>query len=217
MKTLTKYLFINISSLLLIGLFLHGCSPSSTSITAQWTDEAAQAKTYDHIVVAPYIAGSGVKSAMEKELAGSLAARDVKVGLGSDFLPLDYTDKTEDKEEILESVKLSGADAILTVSLVDKESETRYIPSTYPYSPSSRYAYYGSFWGYYDYWYPKVYGPGYYDTEQLYYLETNVFDAETENLIWSTQTETSDPITIESFTDDFSKKIVKELKDDGII
>lgn len=208
---------LSLSSMVLIGLYLYGCTASSTAITATWTNEEIQPETYDHIMVAPFIADRGLKAVMENELAQSLSDKNVKVNMGSNFLPNEYASATADKEDILESVKTRGAKAILTVSIIDKESETRYVPGTYTYSPYATYTYYGSFWGYYDYWYPRVYEPGYYVTDRYYFLETNLFDAETEKLIWSAQTKTYDPATLESFTDDFSRKIALQLKEDGII
>jgi len=217
MKILKHYSALSLTGISLVLIGLYGCTASSTSITASWTNEEVEDTTYAHIMVAPLIADRGVKAVMENELAQSLASKDVKVNMGSNFLPQDYAKESTDKKDILESVKTRGADAILTVSIIDRESETRYVPGTYAYSPYPQYTYYGTFWGYYDYWYPRVYEPGYYVTNRFYYLETNLFDTETEKLIWSAQTETYDPATIESFTDDFSRKIARQLQEDGII
>lgn len=222
MKILNPYLFRirSFFSLMVLGLFLYGCSTTSTVITGSWTnDKAERPSKYNHIVVTPLIADASINTDMETELAKSLAARDVQVEMGRLFLPKEYTNTpTEnDKAKILESVKTSGADAILTVSIIDKESETRYVPGSYAYAPYPTHSYYGNFWGYYNYWTPRVYDPGYYVTEKFYYVETNLFDAQSEELIWSAQTETYDTPTIESFTDDFSRKIANELKDAGLI
>ncbi len=221
MKELNQYILGKLSfvSFSLVVLFLFGCKASSTVITATWTNDEVQQPSYKNIVVAPLIADRVLNASMESELAKSLSERDVNVDMGRKFLPEEYTGLTSetDKKSILDAVTSSGADAVLTVSIISEESETRYVPGTYSYAPYSRYSYYGSFWGYYDYWSPRVFEPGYYVTDKFYYLETNLFDAQSEKLIWSAQTETYDPATIESFTDDFSRKIAMELTDDGII
>ncbi len=77
---------------------------------------------------------------METELIQGLTDRNVKVDIGPA--------STTVEEEIFNSVKSRGADAILTVSIIDRETESRYVPGSYAYSPYPAYAYYGSFRGY---------------------------------------------------------------------
>jgi len=215
MKPFNQHFSKIISILFLIPL-LHGCKVSSTAITATWTNEQARPTRYDHVVVAPFIANPRLKSAMENELAQSLASRNLQVNMGSNILPQD-ADTPPDKEAIIKDVKTRGANAILTVSIIHREAETRYVPGHYEYAPYPTYTHYGTFWRYYDFWYPQIYDPGYYVTDRSYFLEANLFDTETGKLIWSAQTATYDPNTIHSFSDDFSRKVARQLRDDGLI
>ena len=117
----------------------------------------------------------------------------------------------------MDKVKLNETNAILTVSILDKETESRYVPGSYSYDPYAGPAYYRTFWGYYSHMYPYVYRPGYYVTENTYFIETNLYDVATEVLIWSAQSETYDPANLARFARDFADVIVDELQKDGII
>jgi hypothetical protein len=77
--------------------------------------------------------------------------------------------------------------------------------------------YYGRFTGYYSYYNPVMYDPGYYATDKNYYLEINLYDAKTEELVWSAQSETTNPSSIETFSYSFSQLVVNQLIKDGLI
>ena len=79
------------------------------------------------------------------------------------------------------------------------------------------FGFYGGFYNYYNYRYPAVYDPGYYTQDKTYFLETNLYDAETEKLLWSAQSRTYNPIDIDSFSEEFAGIIVARLKKEGLI
>lgn len=118
---------------------------------------------------------------------------------------------------MLDEIGKIGADAILTVSLIDKETDTRYVPGSYDYAPYPRYNFYGRFWGYYSYWYPVIYTPGYYVNEKTYYIETNLYDANTQELVWSAQSETYSPSGLHDFASEYAQLIAKKLKQENVI
>ena len=62
-----------------------------------------------------------------------------------------------------------------------------------------------------------MYDPGYYATDKNYYLEINLYDAKTEELVWSAQSETTNPSSIETFSNSFSQLVVNQLIKDGLI
>jgi hypothetical protein len=45
-----------------------------------------------------------------------------------------------------------------------------------------------------------MYDPGYYVTDKIYFMEGNLFDVSSETLIWSVQTKTLNPPSIEKFS-----------------
>jgi hypothetical protein len=51
----------------------------------------------------------------------------------------------------------------------------------------------------------------------VYYLETNLYDAKTEELIWAAQSETYDPSNINSFIKGYVKSTLERMQKDGLI
>jgi hypothetical protein len=76
---------------------------------------------------------------------------------------------------------------------------------------------YGGFYTYYNYWYPYLYDPGYYVTDKTYFLETNLYDVNTEELIWSAQSQTVNPASIDEFAKEYPKKLVARMESDGLL
>lgn len=158
-----------------------------------------------------------VRATVEKDLVDAMKVEGHKAVRGIDVFPPSFRGKELDKKTILDTFQHHGIDAIITVSLLDVESETRYIPGQVNYAPSIRFGWYGSFWGYYSHWYPRVYQPGYYTEDKTYYIEVNLYDVKTESLIWSAQSETHNPADLHIASRNFSKTVVKRLKKDGVL
>lgn len=56
-----------------------------------------------------------------------------------------------------------------------------------------------------------------YTEGKVYFIETNLYDAETEKLIWSAQSESYDPSDLKDFAEDFADLIVGRLVGNGLI
>ena len=58
---------------------------------------------------------------------------------------------------------------------------------------------------------------GYYQTEKVYYIQTNLFDAKTEKLIWSAQSKTYEPSSLDDFLQGYEKAISEQMVKDGLV
>jgi len=201
--------------LLLVAITTFGCETTSTVITGSWKSPK-QTKAYSNLLIAALTSHAIAKSTIETELAAAFAASGVKAVKSIDEFPPNLAVSDSDKQVLMGKMKSIGSDAVLTVSLLRKETESRYTPGSIAYDPYS-FGYYRQFWGYYSYWYPDVYEPGYYTTEQTYYMETNLYDAVTEDLVWSAQSETYNPADLSTFAVEFANTIISQLKADHVI
>jgi hypothetical protein len=195
-------------------IFLAACT--TTKITGAWKNPK-QEKTYSGVFVAALTSNTIARATIENDLVEMLEKQSIHSYKSMDEFPPGIQKDSLTKEDILSRMKKNKSEAILTVSLIRKETETRYIPNDgYPYTPF-HYPYYGDLWGYYSYWYPYLYGPGYYETDKIYFIETNLYDCYTEQLVWSAQSRTYNPADLQAFSKEFSKIIVNKLKDDGML
>ncbi len=205
---------LSILSLSLVALML-SCSPS-VKILGSWTGPSTPAEGYSNLFVTALTDNILARQMVETDLDNLLLEEGVNAESSFDILPPGFKSDGVDKEEVLRKIRELGTDAILTVAVLDQTNETRYVPGSTMYSPMG-YGYYGRFWGYYNYYNPVMYDPGYYTTDKKYYLEANLYDAATEELVWSSQSETTNPSSIETFSRSFSTTIINQLIKDGLI
>lgn len=206
-----KYLYAFI-----IGALVYGCSPT-TDLTASWTRDDFPTEKYENVFVTAMVQDNEAKQMIEEELAVSLREMGVNVATSSNVFPPDFDEgSVPSKEDIMNKVQEGKYDAILTVNFIDSETDRQYV-SGYAYDPATSYGWYGDFYGYYSTVYPTVYDPGYWTLEKTYFMETNLYDAENEKLVWSAQSETYDPANLETFSESFAGVVVEELEEDNFI
>jgi hypothetical protein len=207
---------------LLTALLLVGCvhCASPTKITGSWIAPEAKGQTTGNkrVFIASLSRNMEVRTGLEMALAAQAAKRGIVPVKSTDYFSPDFYQQVPSKEQLLGKIKQTGVDAILTVSLINKESESRYVPGASRfYAPFPRFRWYGGFYSYYNYWYPSLYDPGYYVTDKTYFLETNLYDAATEKLVWSAQSETVNPGSIDHFVKEYPKKLVAQMVKDGLL
>lgn len=201
---------------LVVFAFMLSCT--STKITGAWKNPKLPARPFSSMFVASLSSNTTARATVENDIALTLEKQGITAYKSMDEFPPGVKKDSVTKEDILASMRNRKADAILTVSLIRKETESRYVPDAgVPYSPFQIYPYYSDFGGYYTHWQPYVYTPGYYEQNKIYYIETNLYDSATEKLVWSAQSKTYNPTDLQNFSREFSKIIVAKLKEDGML
>lgn len=84
--------------------------------------------------------------------------------------------------EALNRLNNSGADAVLTIVLLDKDKQKDYTPGYVRVRPVG---YYRTWYGYYRTVYSRVYSPGYYRTSTTFIWESNLYDLNRKELLYS--------------------------------
>lgn len=201
-------LFITMAAL------LQCCAPS-TYITGSWKNSSATTKQYKSILVAALTGNTIAKSTLENDMQNALG-KNVTTLKSIDELPPGISSNDSSKANLLDKVQKKNVEAILTISIISRETESRYVRNGNPYDPMG-YSYYGDFWGYYDHWYPSFYGQGYYEENKVYFIETNLYDSKTEKLVWSAQSKTYSPDDLQPFSKEFASIIVSKMRTDGVL
>jgi hypothetical protein len=210
MKAINKIALV----LLFAGVFCSCSTP--TFITSSWRKPNATADGYRNIFVAALTKNIPAKQAVENGLQTMLQQKGLKVEKSTDVFPPNFETLTGQKKEfVISEIRNTGANGILTIALLRKETESHYEGGYW--EPGLRFGYYNRLSDYYNNWYPYLYGQGYYDEEKVYYLETNFYDAKTEQLIWAAQSKTYDPVDIDSFLKGYIKSIYNRMEKDGLI
>lgn len=204
---------INLIICALMAAVLMSACGSSTQIVGSWKKAEGTSLSYRKVLVAALTNNMAAKQKVESELAALFSSRGFEVTKSLDIFPPDVESKNnKDKAAFLKKISDYDTDLIVTNAVIDKKTQENFIGR--PYSP---WMWGGNFWGYYQGYYGRFYDPGYYTLDRIYYLETNVFDAKTDQLIWSAQSKTYNPSNLNSFIEGYAKVIAQKLISDGIL
>lgn len=197
-------------------LFLVATGCTTSKITSTWKAENTVFQNYNKIMVLGLIreADRTLQENMENHFVSDLS----NLGYNVVSSLKEYGPKAFDKldeEAAIEKLKSSGVDAVITIVLLDKQKERKYIPGNMYYSPYGYY--YNRFWGYYGTLYRRIYEPGYYVTDTKYFWESNFYDMSTRKLVYSVQTQSFDPANSESLAHEYGELIVKNMVKENVL
>ena len=190
----------------IVIFFVTGCT--SSRITSSWKADNVQPKKYQKIIVMGLIreADRSMREKMEDHLVGDLTDLGYNaVSSMSVFGPNAF--KRMSEEFAVNSIKDAGADGVITIVLLDKQKERRYVSGRMRYASLHS----NQFGNYYSTMYDRIYGTGYYVTDTKYFWETNLYDMATRQLLYSVQTQSFSPSSSESLGHEYGKLIVKDM------
>lgn len=172
--------FLRQFGLIPLVLLFAGCA--STQLTSVWKDPTYQTRPAKIMVVG--VAKNPINRRLfEDEFVRQLRSRGTQAIASYTVLP----DKQQENEDaIAKKVEEMGADTILITRLVSKKVVQTYVPGT-PYYPPP---FYGSWPDYYGYGYRYMYTPGYIAEDEYAVIETNLYEAKSNKLIWAASSET---------------------------
>lgn len=169
----------SISAVLITTLFMGGCA--TTSLTSSWKDPAYSGQPRKVLVIG-VSRKPVIKRMFEDEYVRQLKERRMPAVAGYTVMP---DAKQNDHTVIAAKMKEQGADAVLFTRLASKKTVLTKVPGSFSVQPS----YYGNWREYYAYGSQVMYTPGYTAEDEYALIETNLYDAVNDKLIWSANSE----------------------------
>jgi hypothetical protein len=195
----------------LLAFALSACG-TSTKVPMAWKDPAYAGEGFAKILVVAIAENDGSRRLYEDSLVGELTKRGAAAASSYSLLP----DSTRLAEGSLkEAIAGGGFDAVAISHLVSEDQQTRYVPPRSYTVPRAGMGY--GYYGYYSMRYDVVHEPGYYKTDTIVRLETNLYRVSDEALIWSGQSDTLNPKSVADTIHSATKAIAKQLAKDGVI
>ncbi|MBU6158630.1 MAG: hypothetical protein KGP35_06315 [Bacteroidetes bacterium] len=196
--------------------FISVASCTTTRIDSSWKDPQFQNTAFKKIIVAGIMEGKKRKSlqlSFESHAVNDLKMIGYTAKAASDVYGLrGINGKSEG--EILQMLKKDGYDAAITFTLLDINKEKSYVQGHLEFWPGG--FYFNRFGRYYSYWYKRIYSPGYYVTNTTYIVEGNVFELGTDKLIFTAQTESIDPSSVDNLAHRISRSLVQSMQEKNI-
>ena len=217
MRTRCSVVLLTIFTLLLVSCGTY------TDLIGTWTKPSYVNKGYGKVLVFAIGTKSLVnQSVAERAVATRMASLGTTAVPASDIFPQGKYDADRDgkldnpavADEIAKVLSDQGFEAVLLFGVKDIKEAQRYVQGSVSYQPVSYYN------GWYNYWsttYQAVETPGYYTTDIDAYVDANMFDIATGDLVWSAQTDILNPTGLSDAAESFAGVIVPAIEKQGLI
>ncbi len=198
-------------------LVFSACATSGTEITGSWARAENQAKQFERIMVLGLSDNVPARAQAEQAIAGRLAQEGFQAIEGITMIsPQALKDYNGDRDKAKKFFEEHSVDGVIVISVRDVKEEERYVPGTATYRPMT-YGYYGGFYSYWYTAYDRVYTPGYYEESLEIFLESNLYDVTTEELLWSAQSKSENPSSIPELVRGYAEVLVRDLMAKNVI
>jgi len=193
-------------------------SCANTKISQSWV-EPDNKKTYSNLLIIGIAESEQNRRAYESHFVDDLRA----IGVGAEAsYKLIKSDEKIDRDSVAKAIQGLNIDGVIVTHLVAVDEETVYRPSTgYMYGGGYGVGYgggyYGGLYSYYPHVNSYVHDPGYYTTHETYTLETNLYDVESEELVWSARSRSFSPESVQEVIVDLTKLLIQDLENKNLI
>jgi hypothetical protein len=194
---------------LLLGTLILSCS-GSTKMIGMWSDPTYRSEPVDKVLVVGLGENEAGVRIFESAMAKQLQARKITAIPGSNIFPIGQPIDTTGARKYCAD---NGIDLVTLTRVLGISNESEYVPGTSYYTPAP--AAYG-FYPYYYTSYAMVSTPGYIREYKVATVETNVYSLKDEKLVWSGQSETVDPASVNQAIDDFCIVFVQKMAESGV-
>ena len=182
----------------------------TTKLDAVWKNEQLMEFSPSRILVVAVSDRAGARRLYEEKFVSALKNSRVWALSSADRLP--SADQL-DRDAIRKIVNEELIDGVLVTNLLKVDRAKTFHPPTTTYLPVRM----GGYYGHYATVYQSVTTAGYFTDHVSVFLETKLFDVETEELAWSAQSETFDHKKAEDLMDSAIKALVNGLDESDLI
>ena len=180
---------------------------ASTTLTNAWKDPAYKGGGFKKLMVIGATESSTNRRVFESEFTHALRAAGVQAV--SSHIAISQDGKI-DKAVLKAAVRKQGLDGVVITRLVRMDKQTVYTPGYAWGVPAVGHR--NSLYGYYNVAWSPYAMPADVREYQSAVLETSLWNAADEKLVWTATTETFAPSNVKSATADFAKVMIEELK-----
>lgn len=191
-------LFCSLSIMAL--LFMISCAPT-TNLTSVWRDDNYRGNMKNVFVIGA-AQKPGVRRIFEREFVSQLKTHGTNAVASYEYIS---DDKMLDKDTVVSTIKNMDIDAVLVSRLLERKNIKSYVPGSYQ-----------NWHSYYSTAYRDSCPPGYV-CQEIVAQETNLFDARTEQLVWSAISETFVNDGTYELIKSFIKQVIDNLTKENLI
>ena len=199
---------------------LAACSKTKTSIPQSYRNPGYEQTVFKKLFVIGVAENQESRQAFEDAFAKAIADEGGAAQSSWSLLP---QSEQLTEEEIRAAIAAGNFDGVLITRLLSVDKDQEYTPASTYNNPRTRYysgggGMYGyGFYGFYGTTYAKVHEPGYFETSTTIRLETNLYSAANDGLVWTGQSDTVEPESIPDARESMTTAVAKKLKEEQLI
>lgn len=226
---------VNVIFILASVLFTAACS-TSTKLIGSWQNKELTNSHFEKLGVVAIAPGESGRYLIERAVASNLKNKNINAMPTYEVFPFagkmgEVISKSENPEALKARIKgkveEQKFDALMIISLLDKEKEQRYVQdynSNYWMGGTGYYGTpmvvagaatmpisYGAYYNYYSYNLGVAYESGYYVEDVTYFLECNLYDVAKEELLWTARTKSTNIKSVEEEAEKFAEMVVNDI------
>lgn len=193
----------------MILLVVTACA-TVTKVPVAWKDPGYEGGSFERVLIIGVSKDPAGRRTFEDEFATAITMQGTLATPSYNVLPpTDYASKAA-IDQVLQQYQLDG---LIVTRLLTVAQDTTYVPPkpyVVPRAYDGYYGFYNAAWGF-------MYEPG--DTERhtTVKLETNLYDANPEHLVWSGQSNTFDPASERDAISSATRAVAKRLAKEALI
>lgn len=197
--------------IIILALFLSACA--STQLVTEWNDKKYQGEQFARIMVIGAIDNALYRRAYEDAIVEKFKINGLDA-IASYTLISDLKDY-DDEEKLKQAVETTSADAVLVAKLIEYNESEKYIPPSYDIDP-----YIGTGGSYYRSYHSAVfvsYRPGYTKKTTTIRIGSEIFAADSEQMVWAAETKSFNPGSYQNVVDKLAEITLMSLKTNGFV
>ena len=196
--------FIVILFLLVMGILIASCS--STSMMQSWK-EAELTHAYKHLMIIGITDSQQTRQIYEKHFVAELKKRNVTATPSYELIS---SKQKMNRETVVAAIEGTEIDAVLVTYLVSADAEMKHrdSPLGASYSGTAEGSQISA---------TIVTNRGRSRTEEVFVLKNDIYDAQSKTLVWSVQTETVGPESVDEVVTEVTELLIDRMFSDGIV
>lgn len=183
---------------------------ASTRIVDRWRNPEVGAISFEKVVAMAIVKDAGRRRVLEDAMAAEIQAVGATAQPAYTFVP---DEQVRDDAAARRHFEREGFDGAVMLRVVGANTTQTYVPGRVTAVP----VYYRTLWGYYRYWVPVEYDPGYVRTDRNVRVETIVYSVKDEQMVWSGLSETLNPDSARALVRGVAKAVVSDLRRDRLL
>lgn len=195
----------------LVGLVLSGCA--SSSYVSTWADPETDTSLNlagKSVAVVLLVPSEARRRAVETLVANEVTAMGARGVPGYTLLA---GDELEDQDAARAALERAGVAGALVLRPVAEEQQTRYVPGRAYYAGSP----YESLWGYWGYGAPMILEPGYYETDQVVFVEALYYSVPDNRLVWGGVSKATSAARLDTTIRALARDTAREMRKAGLL